>query len=148
MTEIFTSGDRANDLIEWAGKLDCLGGVLQSLADSNDTEPLSWYGGGIGSIIRDYAQAMEALLTAVDYRELLDVLGEHDSPEFIKIDTDFRALKGMPVNAPTRSERIEESLKDIEKVKKTVSFIFDMEKELEGMKKQSAPVKNSAKTVA
>lgn len=132
MTQIFSSGERAQDLIAWAKKLDCLGGVLEALGHTNEQEMLGWYAGGVGSIIRDYAQAIEAVLSAVSYDDLLEVIGEYESPALAKINADFMQIKDLGPSR-YRDQQIKDSLFEIEQVKETVSFVFDIERELKRM---------------
>jgi len=61
--EIFVTDDRAQELIDCAAKLNCLGGVIETLAECDDKETLSWHGSRLGSIIKEYSQALEFALS-------------------------------------------------------------------------------------
>jgi len=132
MTQVFSTNDRAADVIGWAKKLVCLGGVIEVLGESDDPQFLVWFGTDIGSIIKDYAHAIESTLSAAPYTDLCDVIGNFDSLELAAIDADHRQIMDSQ-DSPIRQKQIEESLEKISEVKNKISFIFDIEQELKSM---------------
>ena len=81
MTEKFTTGEIAQDLIFWAENLECLGGVLTALQESNDEFNLVFLGGKIGRIIQDYACAMGVVLNSANFGDLNAILTTQKAPE-------------------------------------------------------------------
>ncbi|MCK5737803.1 hypothetical protein KAH55_01425, partial [bacterium] len=68
MEQIFTSDERAADLIGWAEKLNGLGDLIESLGCCNDGGDERHFK-TLGLIIVDYAHAIKVTLSAV-YPEL------------------------------------------------------------------------------
>lgn len=126
---IFTTGDRVQDLIEWARKIGSLGCVLEGMSQAGEYDLAGWYGGDLGSIIKDYSMAIETVLSSAPYMDLLKVFGDYKSPMLAKVSTDFARIK-KEEPSHYRSQKINETMSDIQKIKKAVSFIFDIEQEL------------------
>ena len=136
MEQLFTSGDRAQDVLDWIENIECLGGVIEMLAECSDPMALDWHGGRIGKIIGDYSRAAKLTLD-VSYFSIRQALGKHHSPSLAKIDIDFKRIKEGCPPVPRKEERINEVLEEIQEIKKQFSFIFDIEQELQEM--QASP---------
>ena len=88
MTVGFTSNDRAQDLIEWASKIDSLGAAIEIIANSDESHHCC----GLGRIVQDYAQAMEHTLSQ-SYGVLLNGLGNFDDSQIGSIERQFDEIK-------------------------------------------------------
>lgn len=132
MESIFTTDDRTQDLIDWAGNLSCLGGVIQSLSENNDTDTLSWYGVGLGRIIQNYAQAIEKTIDEA-HSEIQTTISGFDFTVLGKIDRRHERIKSLHCS-PHRDGLIEKNTEAIREFKKNISPIFRIENELESIR--------------
>jgi hypothetical protein len=130
MEQIFTSDERAADLIGWAEKLNGLGGLIEALGCCND-DGLDRHFGMLGQIIVDYAHAIKVTLSAV-YPELDELLEGFETISLGGIDSKYKQLKRMR-ECPHRQTMIKEKLEEVQGIKEKVSIIFDMEKDLKKM---------------
>lgn len=110
---LFTSGDRAEDVIEWAKKIFSLGRLITTVGE-NEPEALGWLGPQIGSVITDYAEAIEAVVTDA-YISIRDHFGEHgDSPAGI-INRKYERLSGITENG-IKESMMKDILKEIDPI--------------------------------
>ena len=128
MTQIFTSGDGAQDLTEWAEKIICLAESLEFLDETGRILLAK----DIGLIIKDYAKSILEVLSAAPYEELVDVFYKCKSPDLMRIDKKFKSIKAVSPRHVSLND-IQDTLSEINAVKEEVSFIFDIEKNLMGM---------------
>ena len=135
MEQIFTSDERAADLIGWAEKLNGLGYLIESLGLSDDDCPAR-HCKILGLIIVDYAHAIQTTLSAV-YPELDELLEGFDTISMRGIDSEYKQIKGMH-ECPHRQTMIKEKLEEVQGIKEKVSIIFDMEKDLKKMLNRAA----------
>ena len=128
MKQFFNADLTADDVISWVRKLACLGGTIETLAELGDKECLNWYGQGLGSIVVDYADAIQKTLNEL-YPEISDFLEKYESLQVAEIDREYSRIKGMP-DSPCKKERINENLEKIREFKDSISLVFDIEEKL------------------
>ncbi|MFC1867669.1 hypothetical protein ACFL0H_06000 [Thermodesulfobacteriota bacterium] len=93
MEKIFSSGDIADDLFGWIGKLEALGAVVSYLAyRESDDQALEWHGEQLGGIISDYAKALNVTLTKA-YGVLKDYFNENDGSVISDLKREFKILQ-------------------------------------------------------
>ena len=132
MEQIFTSGGggvEANDMLGWASKLRVIGGVIEELGNKEDAD--GWMAEGLGMIIFDYAQALEATLTAF-YPEIDNAIKDCEFPALVGIERDFKKIKSLH-ECPAKNDLIKENLEKIQEFKDKVSFVFDIEEKLKNL---------------
>jgi len=126
MEQIFTSGGGADDMLSWASKLRVMGGVIEELGNEEDVD--GWIAEGLGQIIFDYAQALEATLTEF-YPEIRNAIEDFEFPALVGIERDYKKIKNYN-ECPAKNDLIKENLEKIQEFKEKVSFVFDIEEKL------------------
>lgn len=130
MNQIFTCGDRAQDLIDWATRIEALGGAIEAL----ETEDAIWIIPVLGGVIYEYASAMKTVLNAY-YPEMVKVVGNFEFPALVEIESKYERLERFEDEGRHKqaNDLIQETLEEVQKFKKRISSFFDIE---EGLKKR------------
>lgn len=130
MNQIFTCGDRAQDLIDWATRIEAVGNAIEAIG----AEDGIWCIPILGGVIYDYASAMKTVLNAY-YPEMVKVVGDFEFPALVEIEDNYERLEWLEDkgNHQLANDLINETLEKVQKFKKSISSIFDIE---EGLKKR------------
>lgn len=128
MYRLFSNGDRAQDLIDWATRVEALGIAIEGL-DSDDYQNVIPV---LGQIVHDYGSALRSILD-LEYSNIYKAIGKCDDPDVIDIEQSYKRARIVNVNSSKpsmRTEEIQEVLEKIEAFKKKVSPVFEIESEL------------------
>nr|NJM04365.1 hypothetical protein [Desulfobacula sp.] len=123
MKQLFTCGDRAQDLIYWAEKIEAIGSAI-SVIDSFDGDSKHV----LGDVICDYAEALKTVLS-VHYSDFCDAIGNAKSMELVEIEQEYSRIKNLDQRVSVTDD-IQKTLEKVQEFKAKVSSIFDIEADL------------------
>ena len=130
MNQIFTSGDRAQDLIDWATRIEAVGNVIEAINPEDNV----WCIPILGGVIYEYASAMKTVLNAY-YPEIRNIVGDFEFPALVEIEGKYERLEWLEDNGNHKmaNDLIQETLEEVQKFEKRISSFFDIK---EGLKKR------------
>jgi hypothetical protein len=128
MYRFFSNRDKAQDLVDWAARVEALGLAIEALdcEDYQNVIPV------LGQIVYDYGSALRSMLT-LQYSAINQVIGECGDPDIIDIEQSYKRVCAIDANAPgssIRTEEVQEALEKIQAFKDKVSPVFEIESEL------------------
>lgn len=105
MENIFSSDDKAQDMMDCSERLQALGRVISSLSFSlkeHGDQTLVIFGQAIGDIIFDYAEAVHSRICSA-YCVLRDFFEENDNSLLYELSEELRVLQHMKKGASSQA---------------------------------------------
>lgn len=140
MDGLFTSGNRADDLLDWANKITGLGGLLAGIgyhaSQTGDTTIVA-YGEVIGNIIEDYGTAIKKVAEKA-YWPINDCFSGCNTIHFAELKREYN--KALSQKFPSKELLIDAMNSVVDKadaaiaeIKPIISLKKEMLKKIEGI---------------